>query len=138
MISKTFENLICDILLQPDVIFSIKNSGGICETRLQENMKFKIRDQWATIGDESSPWHIHINLNEIASAKFIREFNKSHNRESFSIRFFDSNENLILRANFSKLYDQNGNLIPDKILKFQYLWEKYGKKETLNFKNFIN
>jgi hypothetical protein len=43
-----------------------------------------------------------------------------------------------LRANFSKLYDQNGNLIPDKILKFQYLWEKYGKKETLNFKNFIN
>jgi hypothetical protein len=98
-------------------------------------MKFKMRDQWATIGDESSPWHIHININEIASAKFIREFNKSHNRESFSIRFFDSNENLILRANFSKLYDQNGNLIPDKILKFQYLWEKYGKNETLNFKN---
>jgi len=134
MISKTFENLICDILLQSDVIISIKNSGGICEARLQENMKFKMRDQWATIGEESSPWHIHININEISSAKFIREFNKSHNRESFSIRFFDSNENLILRANFSKLYDQNGNLIPDKILKFQYLWEKYGKKETLNFK----
>jgi hypothetical protein len=134
MISKTFQNLICDILLQSDVIISIKNSGGICEARLQENMKFKMRDQWATIGEESSPWHIHININEISSAKFIREFNKSHNRESFSIRFFDSNENLILRANFSKLYDQNGNLIPDKILKFQYLWEKYGKKETLNFK----
>jgi putative heme iron utilization protein len=138
MISKTFENLICDILLQSDVIISIKNSGGICEARLQENMKFKMRDQWATIGEESSPWHIHININEISSAKFIREFNKSHNRESFSIRFFDSNENLVLRANFSKLYDQNGNLIPDKISKFQYLWEKYGKKETLNFKNFIN
>ncbi|HET8856129.1 MAG TPA: hypothetical protein VFM28_01245, partial [Nitrososphaeraceae archaeon] len=127
MISQSFENLICDILLQSDITFSIKNSGGICEARLQENMKFKIRDQWATIGDESSPWHIHININEIASAKFIREFNTSHNRESFSIRFFDNNENLIFRANFSKLYDLNGHLIREKISKFQYLWEKYGK-----------
>lgn len=135
MISQSFENLICDILLQSDITFSIKNSGGICEARLQENMKFKIRDQWATIGDESSPWHIHININEIASAKFIREFNTSHNRESFSIRFFDNNENLIFRANFSKLYDLNGHLILEKISKFQYLWEKYGKIETINFKN---
>ena len=135
MISQSFENLICDILLQSDITFSIKNSGGICEARLQENMKFKTRDQWATIGDESSPWHIHININEIASAKFIREFNTSHNRESFSIRFFDNNENLIFRANFSKLYDLNGHLIREKISKFQYLWEKYGKTETINFKN---
>ena len=52
MISKSL-NLICDILLQPDVIFSIKNSGGICEARLQEKMKFKIIAQWATMGDES-------------------------------------------------------------------------------------
>ena len=135
MISQSFENLICDILLQSDITFSIKNSGGICEARLQENMKLKMRDQWATIGDESSPWHIHININEIASAKFIREFNTSHNRESFSIRFFDNNENLIFRANFSKLYDLNGHLIREKISKFQYLWEKYGKTETINFKN---
>ncbi|MGZ5548950.1 MAG: hypothetical protein ACXWFZ_13480, partial [Nitrososphaeraceae archaeon] len=56
------------------------------------------------------------------------------NRESFSIRFFDSSENLIFRANFSKLYDLNGNLIHEKVLKFQYLYEKYGKKEILNFK----
>jgi hypothetical protein len=134
MLSKTFENLISDILLQSDIIFSIKNSGGICEARLLENMKFKIKDQWATIGDEHSPWHIHINLNYVSSAKFIREFNTSHNRESFSIRFFDINENLILRANFSKMYDNDGNIMPSKIEKFQLLWEKYGKNEILEFK----
>ncbi len=99
-------------------------------------MKFEIRAQWATIGDESSPWHIHININEIASAKFIREFNISHNPESFSIRFFDSNENLILRANFSKLYDLNGNLIPDKLSKFQYLWENMAKRKRYILKIF--
>ncbi|MGZ5509457.1 MAG: hypothetical protein ACXWFC_03145 [Nitrososphaeraceae archaeon] len=134
MIAKSFEDLICDILLQSDITFSIRNSGGICEARLQENMKFKIRDEWATIGDEISSWHIHININEVDNARFVREFNNSHNRESFSIRFFDSSENLIFRANFSKLYDLNGNLIHEKVLKFQYLYEKYGKKEILNFK----
>ena len=97
-------------------------------------MKFKIRGEWATIGDEISPWHIHIKLNEIDHARFVREFNNSHNRESFSIRFFDSSENLIFRANFSKLYDLNGILIQEKASKFQNLYEKYGKKEVLNFK----
>ncbi|HEX5186012.1 MAG TPA: hypothetical protein VFV86_03900 [Nitrososphaeraceae archaeon] len=134
MSSKTFENLISDIFLQSDIIFSIKNSGSICEARLQENMQFEIKDQWATIGDEYSPWHLHINLNYVSTAKFIREFNLSHGRESFSIRFFDINENLILRANFSKMYDKNGNVIPSKIAKFQFLWEKYGKKEIIRFK----
>ena len=134
MIAKSFENLIRDILMQFDITFSIKNFGGICEARLQENMKFRIRGEWATIGDEISPWHIHININEIDHARFVREFNNSHNRESFSIRFFDSSENLIFRANFSKLYDPNGNLIQEKALKFQHLYEKYGKKEILNFK----
>ncbi len=97
-------------------------------------MKFRIRGEWATIGDEISPWHIHININEIDHARFVREFNNSHNRESFSIRFFDSSENLIFRANFSKLYDLNGILIQEKASKFQNLYEKYGKKEVLSFK----
>ena len=102
--------------------------------KLQENMKFRIRGEWATIGDEISPWHIHINIKEVTTAKFVREFNNSHNRESFSIRFFDSSENLIFRANFSKLYDLNGILIQEKASKFQNLYEKYGKKEVLRFK----
>ena len=66
----------------------------------------------------------------------MKEFNIDNNRESFSIRFFDSKNNLILRANFSKIYDSNGNNIKsEKLSKFLYLWEKYGKKEILNFKN---
>jgi hypothetical protein len=40
----------------------------------------------------------------------MKEFNIDNNRESFSIRFFDSKNNLILRANFSKIYDSNGNI----------------------------
>ena len=63
-----------------------------------------------------------------ASQIVLRDYN------NFSIRFFDSSDNLIFRANFSKLYDLNGNLIQEKVLKFQHLYEKYGEKEILNFK----
>jgi hypothetical protein len=119
MIAKSFENLIRDILMQFDITFSIKNFGGICEARLQENMKFKIRGEWATIGEEISPWHIHININEIDHARFVREFKNSHNRESVSLRFFDACENLIFRAIFSKLLVRIGRLVQEKASEFE-------------------
>ncbi|HSF49871.1 MAG TPA: hypothetical protein VLA74_03845, partial [Nitrososphaeraceae archaeon] len=105
--------------------------GGICEVRLQKDMNFKINGQWATIGDETTPWHIHLNIDQVGEARFVREFNESHNRQSYSIRFFDVRGNLIMRANFSKLYDTNGNLIQEKVSKFQSIFEKYGKQESL-------
>ena len=132
LINSTFKSLIQDILEQNDIIFSVKNVGGICEARLQKDMKFKINDQWATIGDETTPWHIHLNVTQVREARFVREFNESHNRQSYSIRFFDIYGNLVMRANFSKLYDTNGNLIQEKVSKFESIFEKYGKQESLS------
>ncbi|MGE5781519.1 MAG: hypothetical protein ACM31J_01510, partial [Nitrososphaerales archaeon] len=69
--------MIHDILQQNDIIFSVKNIGGICEVRLQKDMNFKINGQWATIGDETTPWHIHLNIDQVGEARFVREFNES-------------------------------------------------------------
>ena len=124
MIKEIFSNLIQDILNQEDIIFSVKNTSCICEARLQKDMKFKIRDQWLTIGDEFTPWHIHLNVSKVSQARFVKEFNESHNRQSYSIRFYDDSENLAMRANFSRLYDPQGNLINDKIMKFESIFEK--------------
>ena len=135
MINSTFKSLIHDILEQNDIIFSVKNIGGICEARLQQGMKFKIHDLWATIGDETTPWHIHLNITKIGEARFVKEFNESHNRQSYSIRFFDNCGNLVMRANFSKLYDTDGNLIQEKVSKFESIFEKYGKQESLSLQN---
>ena len=41
-----------------------------------KSLPFRIREQWATIGDETKNWHIHVNIQETVEAKFVKE-NKS-------------------------------------------------------------
>jgi len=51
---------------------------------------------------------------------------------SYSIRFIDNTGRLAMRANFVKMYDENGNIIQDKIATYKGLFEKYGKKEFVS------
>ncbi|MGD1838680.1 MAG: hypothetical protein ACPKPY_11575 [Nitrososphaeraceae archaeon] len=133
MVNSNFKTLINEILLQDNIMFSVKSNGGICEARLLKNMPFKIKNQWATIGDKSTSWHIHINIDKLSKAKFVKEFNPSHNKNSYSIRFYDVNDDLIMRVNFVKLYDNNGNLIKEKVSKYDNLFNKFGQLETISF-----
>jgi len=125
------ERLISDILSQDDIIISINSGGGICEVRLEENLPFRIRNQWATIGYEDKSWHIHLNLEQIVQAKFVEEA-RADGKMSYSIRFIDNTGRLAMRANFVKMYDENGNIIQDKIATYKGLFEKYGKKEFVS------
>ena len=110
------------------------NSGnGICEARVEEGLTFRIREKWATIGDESRPWHIHLNMEEVKEARFVKEA-RSDGRQSYSIRFFDSKGNLAMRANFIGLYDSDGNLIKDKIDRYDEIHRKFGGKDSLLLK----
>jgi putative heme iron utilization protein len=125
------ERLISDILSQNDIIISINSGSGICEVRLEENLPFRIRNQWATIGYEDKSWHIHLNLEQVVQAKFVEEA-RTDGKMSYSIRFIDNTGRLAMRANFVKMYDENGNIIQDKIATYKGLFEKYGKKEIVS------
>jgi len=109
----TFEDIINDILPHDNVMFSVRSSGAVCEVNAEKNLLLRVREQYATIGDESRPWHIHVNLNNTKEARFVIE-NKSDDRKSYSIRFFDLEGNLVLRANFIKMYDSSNALIREK------------------------
>jgi putative heme iron utilization protein len=124
------EKLISDILSQDDIMFSINSGSGICEVRIEKNLPFRIREQWATIGYEDRSWHIHLNLEEIAEARFVRE-TRTNGMISFSIRFFDSKGNLAMRANFVKMYDKQGNIIQDRVAKYVDIFKKYGEEEIV-------
>ena len=65
------EKLISDILSQDDVILSINSGSGICEARVEKNLPFRIREQWATIGYDDRSWHIHLNLEEVTETRFV-------------------------------------------------------------------
>jgi putative heme iron utilization protein len=125
--------LISDILSQQDILLSVNSGSGISEARVEKGLPFRIRDKWATIGDENRPWHIHLNMDQVVHARFVKE-PMSDAKQSYSIRFFDSKGNLSMRANFTKMYDSNGNLIKEKIAKFDEIYTKYGSKELISLK----
>jgi len=123
--------LISDILSQQDILLSVNSGSSIAEARVEKALPFRIREKWATIGDENRPWHIHLNMKEIVQARFVKE-PRSDGSQSYSIRFFDSYGNLSMRANFTKMYDSNGNLVKEKAAKFDEIYTKYGSKESLS------
>lgn len=126
----TFEDIINDILSQDNIMLSVKSNGAVCEVNTEMNLPLRVSDQYATIGDETRPWHIHVNLLETNQAKFVIE-NKTSGRNSYSIRFFDSKGNLVLRANFVRMYVSSNTLIQERLLAYEKIFAKYGKKENL-------
>jgi putative heme iron utilization protein len=122
--------LFSEILAQENILLSVNSGSGICEARLEKGLLFRIREKWATIGDESRPWHIHLNMEELKEAKFVIEA-RSDGRKSYSIRFIDSKGKLAMRANFIGLYDSDGNLKKDKIDKYDEIHRKFGGKDFL-------
>jgi putative heme iron utilization protein len=125
--------LISDILSQQGILLSVNSGSGISEARVEHGLPFRIREKWATIGDEDRPWHIHLNMDEVVQARFVKE-PTSDGRQSYSIRFFDLKGTLSMRANFTKMYDINGNLVKEKVAKFDEMYTKYGSKELLSLK----
>jgi putative heme iron utilization protein len=123
--------LITDILSQKDILLSVNSGSGICEAKVEEGLSFRIKEKWATIGDEDRPWHIHLNMDEIIEAKFVKE-PRSDGKQSYSIRFFNSKGNLAMRTNFTKMYDSSGNLLKEKVAKFDEIASKYGSKESIS------
>jgi putative heme iron utilization protein len=124
--------LFAEILAQKNILLSVNSGNGICEARVEEGLTFRIREKWATIGDESRPWHIHLNMEEVKEARFVKEA-RSDGRQSYSIRFFDSKGNLAMRANFIGMYDSNGNLIKEKSDEYDKIQKEFGGKNSLQF-----
>jgi hypothetical protein len=70
-------------------------------------------------------------MDEVVEARFVKEPMSSDGKQSCSIRFLDSKGGLSMRANFTKLYDCNGNVMEEKVAKFDRMYTKYGSKELL-------
>jgi hypothetical protein len=64
----TFEDIINDILSQDNIMLSVKSTGAVCEVNTEMNLPLRVSDQFDTIGDETRPWHIHVNVFETKEA----------------------------------------------------------------------
>ena len=124
--------LISDILSQQEILLSINSGiGSIAEATIEKGLPFRIKGKWATIGAEDRPWHIHLNMDEVTEARFVKETRSSDGRQSYSTQFFNPKGDLLMRANFTKLYDTQGILIKEKVAKFDQMYIKYGSRKSL-------
>src|SRR6476619_5101442 len=133
----TFEEIMKDILDQENIIFSVRSGSAVCEARTEQGLPFRIREQWATIGDDTKSWHIHVNIQETVEARFVKENKSEAGKVSFSIRFYDTNDNLTLRANFVKMYDSSNFIIQERASKYEEIFSKYGHKDSVLLENSV-
>ncbi|MDW3627093.1 MAG: hypothetical protein QOK72_10650 [Nitrososphaeraceae archaeon] len=124
--------LVSDLLDIDDIMLSVNSGSGICEVRPERGLPVRIKDKWMTIGNENKSWHIHLNLDNVKTAKFVTEIRES-GMNGYSVRFLDSNGNIAMRANFVKMYDENGNLRSTNLSRYDELFTKYGKKQVISF-----
>jgi hypothetical protein len=129
-VKTTFEELVRDVISLDNVMLSLRSDGAIAEVRLEKNTPFRTKEQWATIGDEKGAWHIHVNIYETKEAKFVIE-SSDDGRRRYSIRFFNSENKLVLRVNFVKMYTAENEVIKESLARYENLFSKYGKKETI-------
>ena len=117
--------LLSDIIKIDDVLIITKNIGATCEIR-SNSLTIRQKEKWITIGDNDGPAHMHINSEMIKSAEFIQE--QRPDKISFSVRFFDENDERIVAAFFTKMYDESKNLIFERKVLYDLLCEKYSSK----------
>ena len=122
----SLKEILSDIISVENVLLIVKSNAATSEIR-SNSLNIKQNEKWITIGDNAGPCHMHVNSELVKKAKFIEE--EKIERTSFSVRFFDESDERILACFFTKMYDENKNLLPERKKLYDDLKEKYGPDE---------
>ena len=123
LIKSLLYELLSDVVRIKDILLIVKNPSATSEIKIN-NLTIKQKEKWITIGSNDDPGHIHINSEMIKSIKFIEE--KKSERTSFSIRFYDQNQDRVFAAFFTKMYDEHNNLDISRKNLYDDLQNKFG------------
>ena len=119
------KNLLSDLLQIDDILFVIKANGATSEIR-SNGLNISEREKFINIGDNDGPCHMHINSELIKHAEFVTE--QKPERTSFSVRFYDKNNERVLAGFFTRMYDDKKKIKPDRKQDFDDLCAKYNEK----------
>ncbi len=122
-------DLLKDIVNEENVLMSVNTGGAIIEMRVSKDLPFRVRENWITIGDDQGQCHMHINMKEINEVRFVKE--EKQDRTSYSIRLLNAKGERVLAAFFTKMQDDNGNAIKERVERYEQIFKKYGARETI-------
>ena len=120
------KEILTDLLKVDDILFVVKGHGAVSEIR-SNSLGIRQKEKWITIGKNDGPCHMHINSELIKYAEFVTE--QKAERISYSVRFYDESNERALGAFFTKMYDENKNLIESRKKSYDYLQSKYGTEK---------
>lgn len=118
-------DLLSDIVKVDDVLLIVKSSSAVSEVR-SNSLGIRQKEKWITIGENDGPAHLHVNSELIESAKFVEE--EKPEKTSFNIRFFDEDNERVLAAFFTKMYDESKSLNLDRKKIYDALRDKYSSE----------
>ena len=122
--------ILSDLVKIENVLFIVKSNGAVSEIR-SNMLNIRQKEKWINIGENDGPCHMHVNSELIKKAEFVKE--KKPERISFSVRFYDENDERVLAAFITKMYDGEMNIIPERLKSYEGLFEKYGSKDVILF-----
>ena len=122
--------ILADLVKIENVLFIVKSNGAVSEIR-SNMLNIRQKEKWINIGENDGPCHMHVNSELIKKAEFVKE--QKPERISFSIRFYDENDERVLAAFITKMYDDTMNIIPERLKSYEGLFEKYGSKDVISF-----
>ena len=129
-INSLLKEILCDLTCIDDVLFIGKSNGVVSEIR-SNSLEIKENEKWITLGDNDGPCHMHVNSELIKRAEFVKE--QKPDKISFSVRFFDENNERVLAGFITKMYDENKNLKPERLRLYDNLFAKYGSNNIILF-----
>ena len=122
--------ILSDLVKIENVLFIVKSNGAVSEIR-SNMLNIRQKEKWINIGENDGPCHMHVNSELIKKAEFVKE--QKPERISFSVRFYDENDERVLAAFITKMYDDDMKIIPERLSSYERLFEKYGSKDTISF-----
>ena len=122
--------ILADLVKSENVLFIVKSNGAVSEIR-SNMLNIRQKEKWINIGENDGPCHMHVNSELIKKAEFVKE--QKPERISFSVRFYDENDERVLAAFITKMYDDTMNIIPERLKSYEELFEKYGSKDVILF-----
>jgi len=123
------EDLLNDIIKEENVLMSVNTGGAVIEMRVGKEVSFRIKENWITIGDNEGPCHMHINKNEINEVRFVKEDKQT--RISYSIRLLNARGERMIAAFFTKMHDDHGRPIKERVERYEQIFRKYGSREVI-------
>ena len=119
------ERLIVDVFDTEDVVCTIASADRRFVAELMGRSRPSFRgDYWSV---ETPGWHIHARLSAIRRVRFVREPSDHFpGQESLSIRLEGASGESLLRAYFTRLYDDQNRPIAWRFDRWEALRSTYG------------